>query len=220
MDEERVRTILTRCGAFPKSGHYVLGSGQHSDSYVDTDGTFACPRFVSDFCYEIGRRLFCREPSVPVEAIAGPAVRGGILAQEIATQHTVITGDNVYAVFANETSGDGKAEFAFSPTYRNVMKGKRVLVVNDVSATGASLRQMAALVRASGGIVTHTAALVNRGGVTAQDAGVEELITLLTLETESWPAEECPLCRREVPVNIVFGHGREFLLARRNASRA
>jgi orotate phosphoribosyltransferase len=59
--------------------------------------------------------------------------------------------------------------------------------------------------------VVGAVALCNRGGVTAADLDIPVLHALLELLLDSWAADECPLCRRGVPVNVSVGKGREFL---------
>jgi orotate phosphoribosyltransferase len=68
-------------------------------------------------------------------------------------------------------------------------------------------------VRAAGGTVVGAVALCNRGGVTAAALDVPALHALVELSLESWTAEECPLCRRGVPIDTTVGKGREFLAA-------
>jgi len=60
-------------------------------------------------------------------------------------------------------------------------------------------------------------ARVNRGQ--APDVGASELVSLLDYRLDSWPADECPLCRDGVPVNTEYAHGREFVQARRLRER-
>jgi hypothetical protein len=38
--------------------------------------------------------------------------------------------------------------------------------------------------------------------------------TVVELSLDSWTAEECPLCRRGVPIDTSVGKGREFLAAK------
>ena len=51
------------------------------------------------------------------------------------------------------------------------------------------------------------AAYVNRGNVGAVDLGVEAFIYLDEVLLPSWPADECPLCKAGVPVNVRYEHG-------------
>ena len=141
------------------------------------------------------------------EVVCGPAMGGIILAQW--TGHHL----GLPAVYAEKAPEGG---MALRRGYDALVRGRRVLVVEDVVNTGGSLADTIHAVRAAGGTVAGAVALCNRGGVTAADLDVPALHSLLELSLDSWAADECPLCRRGAPVNTSVGKGREFL-ARRGA---
>ncbi len=95
-----------------------------------------------------------------------------------------------------------------------MVRGKRVLVVDDIVNTGLSLRQTAAAVRDTGGAVVGAACLVSRGNVAAAGLGVSRYLYLLEYKIPAWPAAGCPLCQAGVPVNTRYAHGREYLACR------
>lgn len=93
-----------------------------------------------------------------------------------------------------------------------VADGKKVLVVEDVLTTGASVTKTVQAVRAIGGEVVAVAALCNRGKVTAEDIGnVPELFSLFDLPLKTYEANACPLCAAGVPVDTSAGKGKAFL---------
>ena len=55
--------------------------------------------------------------------------------------------------------------------------------------------------------------LVDRSGgkVSAEILGVEKLLSLATIEIETYPESACPLCAAKIPINIEVGHGAEYL---------
>ena len=53
-----------------------------------------------------------------------------------------------------------------------------------------------------------------RGNVSAADLGVEDFIYLLEYKIPTWPADRCPLCQADVPVNTHYAHGADYLAAR------
>jgi orotate phosphoribosyltransferase len=91
--------------------------------------------------------------------------------------------------------------------------GKRVFVVDDIVNTGHSIRQTIDAVRGAGGTVMAAGTLVNRGNVGAKEIGVEDFVYLLEYKIPAWPAVDCPLCRKGVPVNTQYAHGKNFVVA-------
>jgi len=85
-----------------------------------------------------------------------------------------------------------------------------VLVVDDVINTGFSIRGVIDAVRINGGSVPVAAAVCNRGALTADQLGVDELISLATIRLRSWTGEDCPLCHAGIAVNTNYAHGSEY----------
>jgi orotate phosphoribosyltransferase len=66
----------------------------------------------------------------------------------------------------------------------------------------------------SSGMVQAVVALCNRGGVTAEDLGVHHLHALVNVKMPMHPADDCPLCHHNIPINTNVGHGRAFLASK------
>ncbi|HWP64853.1 MAG TPA: phosphoribosyltransferase family protein [Candidatus Limnocylindria bacterium] len=199
---ERAAAILAESGAVIRDSHVVYTSGRHGSAYVNKDAVYPHTERVRELC------ALMAEPARPLgaEVVCGPAMGGIILAQW--TGHHL----GLPAVYAEKAPEGG---MALRRGYDALVRGRRVLVVEDVVNTGGSLADTIRAVRAAGGVVAGATALCNRGGVTAADLDIPVLHALLELSLDSWTAEECPLCRRGVPVNTQVGKGREFLARRR-----
>jgi orotate phosphoribosyltransferase len=198
----RATAILAECGAVIRDSHVVYTSGRHGSAYVNKDAVYPHTERVRELCgllAEAGRGL-------GAEVVCGPAMGGIILAQW--TGHHL----GLPAVYAEKAPEGG---MVLRRGYDALVRGRRVLVVEDVVNTGGSLADTIRAVRAAGGTVAGAVALCNRGGVDAAALDVPALHALLELSLESWPAEECPLCRRGVPVDTSVGKGREFLARER-----
>jgi orotate phosphoribosyltransferase len=119
----------------------------------------------------------------------------------------------VLGVYADK---DGDA-FVVKRGYDKLVKGKRVLVVEDVLTTGGSVRKVVEATCVAGGEVIGVAALVNRGNVKTTDIGnVPALAALVSISLDAWDENDCPMCKGGTPVNTDVGKGREFL-ARKQA---
>jgi orotate phosphoribosyltransferase len=197
----RATAILAESGAVIRDGHIVYTSGRHGSAYVNKDAVYPHTGRVRELCgllAEAGRPL-------GAEIVCGPAMGGIILAQW--TGHQL----GLPAVYAEKAPEGG---MVLRRGYDGLVRGRRVLVVEDVLNTGGSLADTIRAVRAASGTVVGAVALCNRGGVTPAALDVPALHALVELSLDSWTAEECPLCRRGVPIDTSVGKGREFLAAK------
>lgn len=204
MDESQVLEILQKVGAF-RTGHFVLTSGRHSDSYVNKDAMYAYTHDLSNLCKAIAERVKGRG----VEVVAGPAVAAAILAQWVAYHLAGMEGREVYAVYADK---DGQGGFIVKRGYGQLIKGKKTLVVEDLTTTGRSIKKVVEVARAAGAEVVGAFAIVNRGEVSKGDVGAPPFFeALVKIHLDSWEESECELCAKGIPVSTDVGHGREFI---------
>jgi orotate phosphoribosyltransferase len=204
MGNGEVLGILESVGAVIRDSHLVYTSGRHGSAYINKDALYPHTNAVAELCDEIALHFTGKD----IEVVAAPAIGGVILSQYVAHGLLYVEDRHVLAVYA-EQDIDG---FAFRRGYDRLLAGRKVLVVEDVLTTGGSLRSVIEAVRRCGGTVAGVAALVNRGGVTAEQVGSPvPLLALVTMELESYPEEDCPLCRAGVPINTEVGKGRDFL---------
>ncbi|MFA7310144.1 MAG: phosphoribosyltransferase family protein [Candidatus Paceibacterota bacterium] len=207
MDESQVLEVLQKVGAF-RSGHFVFTSGLHADTYVNKDALYPYTTETSRLCREMARRFKDKN----VEAVSGPAIGAAILAQWTAFHLTDLMGHEVYAAGAEK---DGQGGFVLRRGYEKIVDGKNVLVVEDLTTTGGSLKKAIEAVETAGGKVVGAIALCNRGDVTREMVGNPPIFDqLLKLHLEQWEAGECELCKRGIPVNTDIGHGKEFLASK------
>lgn len=207
MDESAVLDILQKVGAF-RSGHFVFVSGLHADTYVNKNAMYPYTREVSKLCRSIAERF----KGKGIDVVIGPATGGIILSQWVAYHLSEIENSEVFGAYADK-DGDG---FVIKRGYDEVIKGKNVLVVEDLVTTGGSLRKVIGAARIAGGTVAAAVAICNRGAVTREAVGnPPEFISLLTVHLEQWPQSECDLCKTGMPINTDVGHGKEFVAAQK-----
>jgi orotate phosphoribosyltransferase len=154
----RVEQLFTDAGAY-REGHFKLKSGRHSDRYVEKFQVLQWPAAVSELCRLMADRAWQPGGEAPaVDVVIGPTVGGVILAYEVARQL------GVRGIFAEQVAGaDGKPERALRRGFR-IEAGERVLLVDDVVTTGASLAEMLPLIEAAGGALVGAVVLVDRSG--------------------------------------------------------
>ena len=77
------------------------------------------------------------------------------------------------------------------------LEGKNVLIVEDIVTTGGSVVEVLNVVKEHGGVPVGVGLLVDRSGGKV-DFGLRTE-ALLHLNVETFKAENCPLCAKEVP---------------------
>jgi orotate phosphoribosyltransferase len=207
---DETREILVACQALLANDHFVYISGDHGSGWVAKDVIFVdlarVRRLAQLLAGVVGR--------FQAEILCGPATGGLIVAQWTAFEL------GLPAVFAEHDPAHKRSEirgrFGLHRGFDQLVRGKRVLVVDDVVNTGLSVRQTVDTVRGDGGNVVAAACLVHRGNVDAAGIGVPEYDYLLEYDIPSWPAAECPLCKAGVRVNTEYAHGRDFIAAQKS----
>jgi orotate phosphoribosyltransferase len=180
--------LFARSGAL-REGHFLLKSGRHSGRYLEKFLVLQYPTLA----VEIGRRLAeVLRPHDPT-LVVGPTTGGVLLAFETARQLSGMLDREVRGVFAEPTSGaddsgGGRALRRGWPLAHN----ERVVLVDDILTTGASLLETADAVRAAGAEPLAAAVIVDRS--TAPIGAGIPVVALGTIEIDSWPASACRLC--------------------------
>ena len=181
---EEVMKKFEQAGAIQK-GHFKLTSGVHSDTYIQCAQVMQYPEFMHNLCSELGKKFRGED----VDVIVGPAVGAIIMAHVMAR----VLGPWVRAIFTERENGRMTLRRSFE-----IKKGEKVLVVEDVTTTGNSVKEVINIVKERGGKVIGVGVLIDRSGGKV-DFGVK-MKSLLTLEIKSYQPEDCPLCKKGIPI--------------------
>jgi len=179
--ERQLLTIFEHTGALLE-GHFQLTSGLHSPRYLQCALVLQYPEHA-EF---VGRALAARFGDDRVDVVVAPAIGGIIVAHETARAF------GVRALFTEREAGVMTLRRGF-----RLIRGERVLVVEDVVTTGGSTRETIDAVIDADGVVIGAGSLVDRSGG-AVDVGVRRQ-SLLTLDVPAYEPSECPLCKEGVP---------------------
>jgi orotate phosphoribosyltransferase len=165
------------------TGHFRLSSGLHSDKYLQCALILQYP----DIAGRIGSAMAERFVDDRPDCVVGPAIGGIVVAQEVARAL------GVRALFTERESGTMTLRRGFS-----VKKGERVLVVEDITTTGGSVKEVVDALRRMGAIVVGIGAIIDRsGGAVMFDIPFRPLARL---KVSSYTERECPLCKRGDPI--------------------
>src|SRR3989344_345303 len=204
MNEDQVLRVLQDVGAF-RAGHFAFTSGLHAGTYVNKDAIYPHVNYVSQLCRTMAEKF----ADDNIEVVIGPAVGAVILSKWTAHHLSELNQREVYGVYADKNDTGG---FVIRRGYDKIIAGKRVLIVEDLTTTGGSIRKVVEAARSAGAEVVGAVAICNRGGVTKAAAGDPARFgALVTLHLDQWPAEQCELCHNNIPVNTDIGHGARFL---------
>jgi len=181
---EEVMKKFEQAGAIQK-GHFKLTSGVHSDTYIQCAQVMQYPGFMHNLCSELGRKFRGDD----IDVIVGPAIGGIIMAHVMAR----VLGPWVRAIFTEREDGKMTLRRSFE-----IKEGEKVLVVEDVTTTGNSVREVIDIVNLRQGKVVGVGVLIDRSGGEV-DFGVKTE-KLLTVDIKTYLPEECPLCKKGIPV--------------------
>jgi orotate phosphoribosyltransferase len=205
MTEQEFLEILKQTGGYISDSHIVATSGKHINTYLNKDAIYPHTRAVSAVCKAIAETY----ADDNIEAVVGPSLGGIILSQWTAYHLSEITGRDVLGIYTEKNEAKDQI---LTRDYDALVKGKRVLVVEDILTTGGSLAKVVHTVKAAGGTVIAACAMVNRDPDKIDDAVIgAPLKTLAALRLPAWDETDCPMCKNGVPINTSVGKGRDYL---------
>ena len=177
MTAEEAAQLLESHGAIMR-GHFKLSSGRHSDVYVEKARVLEQPEAT----LAVARAMASWYPDLDV-AVA-PAVGAIVLGFAVALA------GGARSIYAEREEGRMRLRRGF-----RVLPGERALVVEDVVTTGASAREVHALLEETGAERLGVVAMVDRTTAPMPFP----FRALVRLEASSWDASECPLCQEGRP---------------------
>ncbi len=177
LEQEDILKIFKDSGALLE-GHFILTSGLHSGRYFQCAVVFQYPWHAETLCREIADHF--REAKIDV--VVSPAVGGIVFGQETAR----LLG--VRSIFAERVEGTMTLRRGFV-----IAPGERVLLAEDVTTTGGSVKEVMQAVRDAGGEVVAVTAVVDRSGGQAE-FGVP-YFSLFQMEVINYHPDDCPMCK-------------------------
>lgn len=217
LDEIEIKDIFKKAETIIDNDHFVYKAGGHGKAYVNKDAIFRFPDVLEKLATEIAFRA----RDWGIEAVCGPTVGGALIASYVAKALTRFTGRKIIAAFADEDNGTKIVKRG----YQNDIKGKRVLVTEDIINSGDSCAKTVIAIKQVGGTVAGYYAFCDRSGKSKKE--IQEMIgaeggEILSVKMDNHPAKKCPYCKKDRPINQNLGHGKGFLreLAETNLTKA
>lgn len=196
--------ILRRVGAIITHDHFVGNSGLHFDTYINKDALFPHTEETS----AIGKLFAEKYKDKNIGVVVAPALGGIILSQWTASHLTALSGEKVLGVYTQKTSED---EQILTRGYENLVKDKRILIIEGTTTTGSSVMKVVDVVQQAGGKVIGVCVMVNTDpdGINSKTLGVP-FESLCELKVIKYYAKDCPMCKSGMAINTSVGHGKKL----------
>lgn len=178
LSRDEILTVFRETGALLE-GHFILTSGLHSGTYFQCAQIFQYPEYSEKLCRDIVRHF----QDVETDLVVSPAVGGIIFGYELARQL------GVRNIFTEREEGKMLLRRGFK-----VNPGDKVLVAEDVTTTGGSVRELMDSIEAGGGEILAVTSIVDRSGGEAR-FGVP-YYSLFQMDVKNYKPDDCPLCRQ------------------------
>lgn len=202
---DEVIDMLKKSGGVITDSHLVYTSGKHGSVYINKDALYP----HADFASRIGELFAEGHKDMDIDVVAAPALGGIILETWTAHHLSKLKGKEILGVY---TEKDAEKNQVFTRGYDKLVKGKNVLVIEDLTTTGGSVLKVVNTVKNAGGNVVAVAVMVNRAPETVNsDMMGVPFSSLAVLKAEAWDEADCGLCKTGVPINTTVGHGAQFL---------
>ncbi|MFA6258827.1 MAG: orotidine-5'-phosphate decarboxylase [Candidatus Paceibacterota bacterium] len=202
---KRILEILGETKAVIMDGHFVYQTGRHGNAYVAKDRITPVPLLID----EVGMMLADLVKDKTIDTVVAPAVGGIVLGHTVGKYLSFYKQKTINSIFLEkgEKGKDGTDTFRITRGYDAFLKGKNVLVVEDIVNTGHSVKEVIKSVERFGGKVKAITVICNRGKVKEKEFKKIKLFSLVDLNLKTFKSNKCPLCKKGIPINTDFGHG-------------
>ena len=190
--------ILKRTGAYHANDHILLPSGQHTSEYIEKTLVTTEPSFTEGLGAVIAKHF----AQWPVDVVLSTGPGALILSHCVARAHP----SRPVVIYGMKGLSGGKRRVTLPAEFQRLLReGTKVLLVEDLVSTGSTLNLLIDLVEQRGAQVVGVGCLWRR---TSVDLDSRPVFSLVSRDFPTYSAEECPLCRRGVPLNEEFVHRR------------
>jgi orotate phosphoribosyltransferase len=162
-----------------KEGHWSFQFGGHSQGLIDRDHLLSDPVAASHMAYAIAKEFF----TAHIETVATPSIWGAGLALLVAG----FLDPKAKVAYATPSA----AGPTVAPQIEDLVRGKRILLVDNIVRSGVTLKHFEELIEAFGGEIIGIATLWN---LSDAEIGGRPVFGLLNTVYEVYVDGACPLC--------------------------
>jgi orotate phosphoribosyltransferase len=182
-----------------RQGHFDLGTGYHGDVWLDLDALFLRPALLRLDVRWLADRLRHHR----VDAVCGPMEGGALLAYALADVLEVAFLPAYRAASPDEGTAAATAyRLAWAGDGAGGIGGWRVAIADDAVNAGTAVRACARQLRDHGAVPVAIATLLSLGQAseTTSAALSVPFYWIDTMQSQTWPAAQCPLCASGTPL--------------------
>lgn len=186
--------ILKRTGAYHANDHILLPSGQHTTEYIEKTLVTTEPSFTEGLGAVIAKHF----AQWPVDIVLSTGPGALILSHCVARAHP----SRPVVIYGTKGQAAGKRRVTLPVEFHRLLRaGSKVLLVEDLVSTGSTLNLLIDVVEQRGAQVVGVGCLWRRTSVHLNGRPV---FSLVSRDFPTYSPEECPLCRKGVPLNEEF----------------
>lgn len=186
--------ILKRTGAYHANDHVLLPSGHHTPEYIEKTLVTTEPSFTEGLGAVIAKHF----AAWPVDMVLSTGPGALILSHCVARAHP----SRPVVVYGIKGLAGGKRRVTLPVEFQRLIReGSKVLLVEDLVSSGTTLSLLINLVERLGGQVVGVGCVWRR---TSVDLGGRPVFSLVSRDFPTYTPEECPLCKKGVPLNEEF----------------
>ena len=182
MQSSKLLNLLKETGALME-GHFLLTSGRHSNIYIEKFRILEDPYSLNEICLFMAKAVNNQKIDLVLGAAIGGILIAGGVGRHLGRKH----------IFSERVDGQMQLRRGFS-----IKEGTRVLIVEDIITTGGSVFELIKLVEKCKGQIVKIVNLVDRSlnGINFDYSSN----ALLNLPSKSWESNDCPLCKKNMPI--------------------
>jgi orotate phosphoribosyltransferase len=158
-------------------GHFILSSGLHSSKYVQCAQLMSKPSQALKICESLAEKIKIELDEF--DQILSPAMGGIIIGYELGKLL------NKETIFSERVNGEFKLRRDFK-----IIKGSKVLIVEDVITTGKSSLECSNLVLSNNAIVAGYATIIDRSN--GKSDIKNRIVSQVNLDIPTYKKDELP----------------------------
>jgi len=186
--------ILKRTGAYHANDHVLLPSGQHTSEYIEKTLVTTEPSFTEGLGAVIAKHF----APWPVDVVLSTGPGALILSHCVARAHP----SRPVVVYGAKGLSGGKRRVTIPVEFQRLVRpASKVLLIEDLVSTGSTLTLLSNLVEQLGAEVVGVGCLWRR---TSVELTGKPVFSLVSRDFPTYDPEECPLCKKGVPLNEEF----------------
>jgi orotate phosphoribosyltransferase len=186
--------ILKRTGAYHSNDHVLLPSGQHTSEYIEKTLVTTEPSFTEGLGAVIAKHF----AQWPLDVVLSTGPGALILSHCVARAHP----SRPIVVYGTKAQSAGQRRVTLPAEFQRLIReGTRVLIVEDLVSSGATVDLLIDLVEQFGAQVVGVGCLWRR---TSVDLHGKPVFSLVSRDFPTYAPADCPLCKKGIPLNEEF----------------